>query len=417
MRISKLKSVMIFIIMIITIFNTAACARKSKGSSEGENKQKLNAYIEVKDRGTLDIIRTFLDDYQKEKKDVEITFNSPLGENKLEEDIVKGSIDILVVSREKMIELSKKGLLKEMGDFYSKNNISDKYYNIMGAYGRIGDKYFGIGIMPNTVEVIYNQEALSKLNIAPPEDMKALMETVKKLTDTGSKVPVLLAEEVEIKNIVPAVIVSNTMDASKIETAFGCSNEGYSKVPFQQVFDSLYNIVKQGYVKEDTFEAATESTIQRVIVGDVPVMIAVSNVTKEMKEAKLNILKDYNISETKNNIPVLVNAVISTPANSKNEEAVNELLEFMYDEKTQKKLAESGYVTANKAVNEELWKEGLQKDIADHLQRADSNSIFYLHNFPEKLHPYIESAVINILKGKYTGKEWEEIINKACKQE
>jgi ABC-type glycerol-3-phosphate transport system substrate-binding protein len=415
-RKSKLLSALALIIIILVLLNTTACVKNSKSGKSNEEKQKLNAYIDVKDRATLDVIRTFFDDYKKEKKNVEISFNSPLGENKLEEDIVKGNVDVLVVSREKIIELSKKGLLKEMGDFYSKNKITDKYYNILGAYGRVGDKYFGVGVMPSTIETIYNPEAFNKLNIEPPEDMYGLLETLKKLSALGAKVPVLLSEEIEIKNIATAAIMSNTADMNQIETVFGCSNEGYSKLQLQPVFDTLNSLVKQGYIKEETFETATEGTIKRVITGDVPMMIAASNITKEMKDSKLSVLKDYNISKTKNNIPVIVNAVVSTSANTKNEEAVNELLEFMYNEKTQKKLAESGYVTANKAVNDEVWKEGPQKDIAEHLKKADSNSIFYLHNFPEKLHPYLESAVVNILKGKYTGKEWEEMINKACKQ-
>lgn len=412
MRKPKLQSVVALLLLTLTTFSNIACAAKSKSSEE---KQKINAYIDVKDRSTLDIIRTLLDDYKKEKNNIEIVFNSPLGDNKLEEDIVKGGIDLIVASRERMIELSKKGLLKEMGDFYSKNKINEKHYNILGAYGRIGDKYFGVGLMPSTIETIYNPEAFKKLNITTPENITGLMETLKKLNNAGIKVPVLMPEGIDVKNIPTAVIMSNTMDMTKIEEAFGANCEGYSKLPIQSVFDNLNSIVKRGYIKEESFEPATDTTIKRVISGDIPMMIATSTITKEMKDAKLEVVKEYNISKTKNNIPVIANAVVTTPANSKNEEAVNDLLDAIYGEETQKKMAKMGYVTSSKDVNKEVWKEGANKDIAEHLEKADSNSIFYLHNFPQEFQPHLESATINILKGKYTGKEWNEIRSKACK--
>lgn len=415
MRKPKLLSIISLILINVMILSNTACNNKAKKTEE---KQKINAHIDIKDRETLDVIRTLFDDYKKEKKNTELVFNSPLGGDKLEEDIVKGNIDILVVSRDKMIELSKKGLLKEMGDFYSKNKINEKYYNISAAYGRIGDKYFGVSLMPNTIEAIYNPEALKKLNIDPPTNIQGLMDTLKKLAGANIKVPVLLPEGIDVKNIPTAVIMSNTIDMTKVEEAYGCKSDGYSKLQMQAVFDTLHSIVSQGYIKEESFEVATESTIKRAIAGDIPMFIATSSFTKEIKEekeVKLEVVKDYNISETKNNIPVISNGVLSTPANTKNEEAVNDLLDYIYGEETQKKLTKLGYVTASKDVNKEAWKEGPQKDIADHLEKADSNSIFYLDNFPADFHPHLETATINILKGKYNGKEWSEILEKACK--
>ena len=103
------------------------------------------------------------------------------------------------------------------------------------------------------------------------------------------------------------------------------------------------------------------------------------------------------------------------PANSKNEETVNNIIGFIYEDKMQEKLADMGYVTGNKKVNKKKWLSGPNKDISQHLEEADAESIFYLHNFPNQFKPNLESAVISILQGKYTGREWEELVNKSAK--
>lgn len=436
MRKSKIIPMLSLLCVVLIVSTSTACRSKSKKEAE---KQKLNIYIDIKDRNSLDLIRTILDEYKKQKSTVEVSMNSPLGNEKLEEDIVKGSIDMIFVPRNKMLELNKKGLLNDMGQFYTKNKISDKYYNILGAYGRSGDKYYGIALMPYSIEVMYNTEALNKINLQAPNDFKDLMNVFKRLNSDGIKVPVLLSEGIDIRNVVTALTFSNKIDMDQIERTYGKDSSDYSKLNLQPIFDELNALVKQGSISENTFETASDGSIKRLTSGEIPIMVALSSVIKDMKSNEssstgsktsnsatgeagkntppknIEVLKNYNISDTKNNIPVIVNTVLSMPANTKNEEAINDLLDFIFSDSTQKKLAEMGYVTTNKSVNEKTWKSGPNKDIAEHLEKADSNSIFYLYEFPDKFQAYLESATINILKGKYNGNEWKEVVSKISK--
>ncbi len=68
-----------------------------------------------------------------------------------------------------MIKLSQKGLLNNMETSYEKNNITKDYYNVFNSYGRFKDKYYGLSIIPCTIEVLYNTDALKKLNIEEPK--------------------------------------------------------------------------------------------------------------------------------------------------------------------------------------------------------------------------------------------------------
>lgn len=406
------KTSICIITIIVFISSITGCAKKTKASEE---KKKINVYIDLKDKDNLEIIRSILDEYKKDNKDTELVLNNLLVDNKLEEDLIQGKIDLLIISREKMISLSQKGLLSDMAPVHSNNKMDEKYYNIIGSCGRIGDKYFGLGLMPSSIEIIYNPEGLKKSNMEEPKDIKEALEAIKKLNASGTKIPVKLPEEIDIKQLPAAFVFTNVADMEKIQESYGSSKEGYSKLQLQPVFDAIHKLVKDGYLNGDTLEVATDSTIDRLINGDVPLIIADSSISKKIKDSKLQVVKEYNTADGKIKTPVICSGLLCIPANTKNEEAVNGIIGFMFEEKMQEKLGDMGYITANKEVNNKKLTSGPNKDMAQHLEEADADSIFYLNNFPEEFKPNLESAVINILEGKYTGKEWEEIINKSTK--
>jgi spermidine/putrescine-binding protein len=103
------------------------------------------------------------------------------------------------------------------------------------------------------------------------------------------------------------------------------------------------------------FEVIGENSLSRLTMGDVPIVIGSSYIVKPLKEElkgdKIGVIEKYNISPVKENVPVIINSLICVPANAKNEEVTNSFIEYLFNEKTQKKLAEEGFVTGNKAAN------------------------------------------------------------------
>lgn len=417
LEVRKVKKVIfkniIRIITIIAFFTSiTGCTKKTKGSEE---KQKINVYIDLNDKDSLEIIRVILDEFKKENNDKELVLNNLLVDNKLEEDLLNGKIDLLITSRNKMLSFSKKGLIMDLISVHSNNKLDERYYNIISSYGRVGDKYFGLGIIPNSIELVYNPEALKKLNMEVPKDIKEALEIVKKLNTAGRSVPVKLPEEIDIKQLPAAFIFSNVVDMENIPEVFDSNKEGYAKLQLQPAFDLLNKYTREGYVNDDTFEVATDSTIDRLINGDIPLIIADSSISKKIKDSKLEVVKEYNVSDKKIKSPAICRALMCIPATTKNEETVNDIIEFIYQDKMQEKLADMGYVTSNKEVDKKKFPTAPNKYISEHLEEASADSIFYLNNFPKEFKPNLESAVINILEGQYTGKEWEEIINKSAK--
>lgn len=391
--------------------NAASCAKKNQSSNE---KKKINIYVDVKDKYSLDIVKFVVDQYKKEKNSSEINLINPLNSDKLEEDLAKGEGgDLILTSRNTMISLSKKGLLNDLANIYSKNKISDKYYNILSAYGRVGEKYYGIGVMPFSIEVFYNKANLEKIGLSEPSGIKDLVDIFKKVNEKSMKVPVLLPEDLDIYNGLASIIFSNTSELSKLEDKFDSGEQGYKQLTeVQRLFNDVFYLTKVKSINQETFELANDIAVKRLVNGDTPILIGSSYLIKELKEdlenKDIGIIEKYNISNVKENIPVIVNCVAIVPTAVKNEEDVNSFLEFLFSEKIQKQLSKEGFVTANKAANEEL--EGIKKIVDSHLMSANENSILYIYNLPKEFQAPFEAKLNKVLSGKYQNNEWDQIL-------
>lgn len=172
----KYKKYITFIIILIIMFNLTACNKKDEASNK---EKKLSIYVDIKDTHSLNIIKFIMDEYKKENPKTNIIINNAMGSNTLE-DISKGNAgDIIFTSRNKMIELQKKGLLSDLASYYDKNKLNDRYYNVINSYGRYSDKFYGIGLIPYTIEIAYNKEMINKLNIKEPTNIKYIEDVLK----------------------------------------------------------------------------------------------------------------------------------------------------------------------------------------------------------------------------------------------
>jgi ABC-type glycerol-3-phosphate transport system substrate-binding protein len=455
----KVNRRIILLLCFIFAINLLGCSKKSSTESE---KKKLNIYVDVKDKYSLNIIKFLIDEYKKQDSKTEVNLINPFDSDKLKDEISKAPVgDVIITSRNTMIDLSRKGLLSDLGNITTKNKIAQKYYNIISAYGRVGDKYFGLGIMPFTIEVFYNKENLKKLGLEPPKNITDLVTVFKKTSENNIKVPVVLPEDLGVDTGLSSIIYSNTADLSKLEKKYDSGYEEYSKFgDVQKLFNDVYYLSKMGALSKETFEASSESAVNRLISGDTPIMIGTSYLTKalkdEVKNEKLGVVEKYSIAGVKDNVPVIINSLICIPTNVKNEESANGFIGFIYGDKIQKKLVAEGFVTGNKSANgnkeekatetedkgsesksseskntssdskektsdkkegetEEKKLEGIQKIIDMHISSANGNSIIYLYNMPKQFQAPLEAKLNKIVSGKYSNTEWEEAIKEVYK--
>jgi raffinose/stachyose/melibiose transport system substrate-binding protein len=411
----KGKRILSFITILLLCSSFISC--KSKNKDSGKDKEKnLNVYVDIKDKNSLNIIKFFTEEYKKENPQVKLKINDVLGAgNNIFQDISKGTeADVIFTSRNTMIELAQKGLISDMSQHYEKNKISDKFYNIIASYGRVGDKYYGIGMIPYTMEIFYNGEALNKLGISAPTNIKEMSNIIKKLTASNIRIPVVLSDDLDINTALSSIVASNTIKLSELDTAYGNSAAYKNMKDMQKIFDVVNTIVKETQINKNSFELGNESTITSLANGSLPIAVGTSNYIESLQNGKVNLVEDYTISGgQKGNIPVIINSLLCLPTNGKNQEETGKFIKFIISESTQGKLNKKGYVTGNKKVDEKL--SGLGASISKHLMSASDDSIMYIYNLPKKFQGIISGKIDSIINGKYSGKEWVETVEEVYK--
>lgn len=399
--------------MLIILFVTPSlsCQKKTKADKE----KNLNIYIDIKDKSSLNIIKFLTDEYKKENPESKLKINDVLGGGDIASDISKGTeADLIFTSRNTMIELSEKGLISDMSQNYEKNKISDKFYNIISSYGRVNDKYYGISILPYSFEVYYNSDALSKLGISPLKNIKDILSIAKKLNDNNVRIPVVVPDDLDINIMLSSIIASNSFKISSLDSIYDNKDE-YKKVKeMQGVFNSINTIAKESLINKNLFQLGNESSFTALANGSFPILISTSYYYNKISDTNIDLIKDFIISsDTKERIPVIVNSLLCMPSNGKNAEEASNFIKFVVSDDTQQILSKKGYITGNKKINEKLF--GVSTIIANHLSKADDNCIIYTYSLPSKLHGIISSKIDDILLGKYTGTEWQDVINEVYK--
>ncbi|MDT8719125.1 extracellular solute-binding protein [Clostridium sp. 19966] len=395
-----------FLIICIIV---SGCGKKDKSE-----KKIIKAYVDVEDKYVSDIIGTAIDEYKNEKKDVQIDVVGSVLESKVQQSIVKGDIDIILSPRNTMLQLSEKGVLSDLDDFY-KENIDERYYNIMGSYGLVGDKHYAIGLIPTSLNIFYNISAITKIGLKSPNNVMDILPILSKLKDLQIKIPVQINSGDNFQNTTASLVFSNTVNGNDLMKIYNKSKEDYKNVNVQYFFDELNRIIKETKLSESNFEAAGDSTVTRINSGDTPLFISYSSNASKMDNSAVGMVQNYDINSKKGNMPIVVNCLIAKPVNTKNEDEVNNFMTFLFSDKFQEKLAKNGIITGNIKVNEKTLTNDIEKSIAKLISESDANSMYFMEYFPEKFYAYIESAIKDIYSGKYTGKEWNNILESVYK--
>lgn len=410
------QKILIFSLVLLFVFNVSGCKKKESSEKSGKEKS-LSIYIDVKDKYALNVIKFLTEEYKKENSQVKLNLNNALGgASSVVEDINKGGeADILLTSRNTMIDLVQKGLLSDMTSSYEKNKTNDNYYRIMTSYGRFGDKYYGIGLIPFVVEIYYNKDAVSKLGVPVPSSIKDMAAVMKKLSSNSIRVPVILTDDIDINSLLFSSFAMGNIKSQELDNAYDNKNTYKNLKSPQAVFDSINNLVSSGTINKNIFELGNENSINALTKGTYPVVVSIAYFNDMLKDStNIGVINDYSLGDNSNGTPpIIVNTVMCTPANGKNQEEATKFIKFFHSEDTQKKLVKKGFISGNKKANAALL--NLSKTTAEHLGKADDNNLLVIYNLPKKMQSSISAKVDNILSSKSSKKEWEEILNEVYK--
>ena len=397
------------VIIILSILGNFSACKSEKNIKE----KKLNIFMDISDDYSSDVIKFLIQDFKKNNPDVEIKLNDALGnKGNIMETINLGTeIDAIFTNRNTLIELSKSGVLSDLESDYEKNFISDRYYDIMGSYGRVGNNFYGIGVVPYSIELLYNKAYLEKLKISNPNNLEGWLNVLKQVSAKGVKTPVALTKDVGVEEFLYSLTASKVINIHDLEQSYDSGEQGYKKLKaMQSTFDSFNTLVKNSGVTGDSFEVGTEQSISNFISGEIPLMACISYYNSKLNGPNVGIIEDY---DNDSKVPIIINALLCIPINAKNGDTASAFIKYIYSDEVQAKIAQRGIISGNKIANNKVT--GIGKIMVQHMNKASDNSTLVLYNLPEKIKNGVGLAIRKILDGGYTSKEWDELLKKSYK--
>ena len=401
--------------VLIMVFSLSAC--KSDKVEKSEKPKKLNIFLDTTDIYSSNVIKFLIDDFKKNNEDFEIKLNDVLGDksNIMETINLGNEIDVIFTNRNTLIELSKNGVLQDLQTVYEKQEISDRFYDIMASYGRVGDKYYGIGVVPYSVELLYNKTYLEKSKISNPTNLEGWLDVLKQMNSKGVKTPVVITEDIDVNGFFFSLIASKVISIHEIEENYDSGEEGYKKIKdVQKIFDEFNSLAKGKGITKNTFESGNQQSIKSFSNGDTPLLISTSYFNSQLNGSDIGIIEDYNNNSTYgSNVPIIINSLVSVPINAKNQDNANNFIKYIYSDQVQARVVGKGIISGHKNANNKVT--GSSQIMVKHMENANDNSILILYNFPEKMKNSILLAVRRILDGNYSTKEWEELLKQLYK--
>lgn len=400
------------IIVLTMVFGLSACK-----SAKSDKQKELNIFLDTTDEYSSNVLKFLIDDFKKNNPDVEIKLNDVLGgKSDIMEKINLGTaIDVIFTNRNTLIELSKKGVLSDLQSSYDKEFISERFYDIMGSYGRVGDKYYGIGVVPYSVELLYNKANLERLKIPNPNNLEEYLSVLKQINEKGIKTPIVLPEDVDVNGFLFSLLASKTINTHELEEKYDGGVESYKKLKnVQEIFNKFNSLTKYSGINKNSFELGNEQSINDFNNGDSPLLVSISYYNTKLNGSNIGIVGDYNNnSNYGSNVPIIINSLLSIPLNAKNSDNANEFLKYIYSDEVQARIVQKGIISGNKIANNKVT--GIGKIMVQHMYKANDNSILIIYNLPDKIKNNILLALKRILNGSYTSKEWEELLKESYK--
>ncbi|MBU3143537.1 ABC transporter substrate-binding protein [Clostridium sp. CF012] len=407
-----LKKLTSFLIILNMIFTLSACK-----SDKSEKQKKINVFLDTTDKYSSNVIKFLIEDFKKANPDVELKLNDVLGDKSdIMDSINLGTeIDLIFTNRNTLIDLSKKGVLSDMKSVYEKATISERYYDIVGSYGRVGDKYYGIGVVPYSIELLYNKANLEKFKISNPKNLEQWFDILKQINGKGIKTPVVLTEDIDVNGFLFSLMASKIVNIHELEEIYDSGEESYKKnKAMQEIFNQFNLLTKNNGIAKASFELGNEQSIINFNNGEAPLLACISYYNSKLNGTNIGIIGDYdNNSNYGSNIPIIINSLVCIPVNAKNGDNANAFIKYIYSDEVQARIVQKGIISGNKIANNKV--SGIGKIMVEHMYKANDNSIFILYNLPDKIKNNLLLTLKKILAGGYNSKEWEEVLKKSYK--
>ncbi|MCX7950737.1 MAG: extracellular solute-binding protein, partial [Clostridiales bacterium] len=353
----------------------------------------------------------------------EIEFVTEFGDdNKIEESLQNGEVDIIGLKRQQAIEYAKSGMLEDLTTFFTEKELDKKLYGASIGYGLYNDKIYGYNDMPLTMEFFYNVDLFKKHNLSEPKNLNEVISVATKLKSKGITPIEVGARDNWTLALVFSQINAQTTGSIEATSKYNTDKNGYLTVKdINKSFD-LYSQLFNKVISKGSFEINYRQSVDDFVKGKVAILPAGAwayNLINEIKPANFNYsVFTEPLKFVEEPVSVIASAggqTIVVPQKSSYKKETMAFLEYLLSDEAQKVFVEAGYISplssSNKNDNE------LQDKLLNHLNITDKNSVIFMDNLPTKMADTLTRVLLDVAEGRVKASEaWSRIIKLTFQQ-
>lgn len=407
---NKFLSLIFYLSICICMIFMEGC----KGGEESGNKDtsgNINIVLEKGDEENLENINIILENFKKahENYNVDIVENDNI--KNIKQDIINKKYDIVISSRDTFLTLNEDGLIKDLTSYFTQNKSQSKFYDIVYAYGKVGNKNLGMGLLPSSVEILYNKDKLSNY-LKENNTLENLKDIINK---ENIKIPYILPDDLNINLAISSIVSNNLIKENNLISIYnGDKNKYLDVVDINNMFSLLNTLSKDYGLKGNRFIKSDISILESVDNGEIPFAITTSEIAKGLNYSNIDFLENLGINKYEVTPPILSRYTVYATSSSENLQGINTFFDYMISDDTYTPLGEKGIITGNKKVDSNF--KGLNKIFVSSISKATINNIPYYLNLPKSfLSPLNEKLKDIIDYGLYNKNYWSDIVYEVFK--
>lgn len=416
------KKLSILIVLIMLMSTTLSCSSQKQSDNSSDNTTKNNTitfatFYDSEEQGKIytSIAKSYEDtnpgikvelihNYTDEKEIVDNLSNSP-------------KIDIMGLTRNRFVKYAKSGYLADITSYINENDYNSTLYPITLSYGKLNDKYYGIGDLPMSVEWFYNVDLFEKYNLEEPKDLEDLISISRKFK-SNKIIPISLgAMDGWTIDMLLDLITSQTVGADVFTSAYGSDIESFQNIDDMNTSFNILSKVFTNCIATNAKSINYKQSIDDFIEGKAAILPAMSkamDIIDEDKSSKFN----YNVFESPikfvDNPASLYTAtsvqVLAVPNNSSKQEEAKKFLSYIYSESSQKEFRKQGYISP--LIDIDSSEDDMNQKVLEHLSRTNDDSILLYDNVSETMQQNTTKILQDMLSKNVSAADaWEKILN------
>lgn len=399
----KIKFNYICLIMVVI------CVLVSCGKKENSGKE-IEIYFNEKTVQKIDVIKRVVKTYE-DVSGKKIKLIGVSDENEIKKNIKeKSEAKLVVLDGYSFYDFIENDLLRDLTYLYKEKRTREKFSIITNVYPRQNGRYWGISLMPFSLDLILNVDYLEKLGVRIEKDNMA--EAIMQLKEKDIKIATWIESEYSKELLLSALVANDTViyELSEREITGAIEKKITSIKDGQRIFDEMYKYYQMGSFREENFVEGDESILKQFNEGKIPAILTTTLAANKLSsEIKTTLINRLPIENKYISAPVGID-IIFTSTIGKDTGKVDDFLRFLVQRGIES-LNDYNGVTGNKYIDS--GRVGIQGKMASSINATDQINKLYFNIISNKNIWIINEELVNIMNGHYDGHEWERVLKKA----